>query len=369
MVGGLLKERCTGCGACYNVCPMNCIKMQPDEKGFLYPVIDKQKCINCGKCERICPSLNKVESLQNNSVPDVWAVWSLDAEIRYESTSGGVFSEMAIEMLKNGGIVCGARYNEKKMVEHCIIDSIEQLPSIRQSKYVQSDVKRVFAEIKEYLENGREVLFCGTPCECAGLYNYLEKKYDNLLCVDFICRGANSPKVYELFLKTLEEQYDSTVSRVWFKNKVLGWRKFSTRIEFDNGEVYSEDRYSDAFIRGYIEANLYMRDCCEKCMYKQMPRLSDITMGDFWGIKSADVGEDTDLGTSLVMLNSEKGTSFFERIKSRLFVNKRNFEEACKGNKCILEAPCFHKDRDIFWKDIDSMSIIENIKRFCKSKD
>lgn len=368
MIDVVKKEECTGCGACYQLCPMNCIEMKPDEKGFLYPVINTDKCIQCGKCDQVCPSLNKVVKVGNAVVPEVWAAWSLDKDIRYDSTSGGVFSEIALEILRHQGIVCGAKYNEKNMVEHCLIECKEELYKLRQSKYVQSDTRQVFTEIKRQLDEEKQVLFCGTPCECAGLYNCLEKEYENLICVDFICRGANSPKVFELFLDKLENQYKSKVSRVWFKNKALGWRRFSTRIEFANGEVYSEDRYSDAFIRGYIEANLYMRDCCEVCQYKTMPRIADITLGDFWGIKSEDVGMDTDLGTSLVMLNSEKGKYLYEQIKNRLFVNKRDFAEACRGNKCILEAPVFNRKREVFWQDIDSMDIIQNIKRFCKER-
>lgn len=366
MIHKLKKEKCTGCGACYNACPIKCIKMKPDEKGFFYPDVDMEKCIKCGRCDNICPSQHNVQHMENAMVPEVWAAWSLDEDIRYESTSGGVFSELALCMLNESGIVCGAKYNENNLVEHCIIHNVEGLKKLRQSKYVQSETKLIYTEIRELLEQGRKVMFCGTPCECAGLQKILGNDYGNILYVDFICRGANSPKVYQLFLESLERKYKSKVKRVWFKNKELGWRKFSTRVEFENGEVYSQDRYSDSFIRGYIEANLYMRDCCEKCQYKQMPRISDITLGDFWGIKSEDVGADTDLGTSLIMLNSKKGAEFFEKIKSRLFINKRSFEEAYKGNKCILLSPKFNEDRKLFWADIDSMDVIDNIKRFCK---
>ena len=369
MVDKITKEQCTGCGACMNGCPVGCISMKADEKGFLYPQIDAEKCIRCGKCDRICPSLQPVKKEQNEKVPEVLAAWSLDEAIRYESTSGGVFSELALEVLRSGGVVSGARYNEQHMVEHCVIEREEELAAIRQSKYIQSDTRYVYRELETYLQAGRDVLFCGTPCECAGLHNYLGKTYENLLCVDFICRGANSPKVFALFLKELEEQYQSKVSRVWFKNKVHGWRKFSTRIEFQNGEAYSKDRYSDTFIRGYIEANLYMRESCEVCQYKQMPRISDITLGDFWGIKSDEVGAETDLGTSLMMLNSEKGRVFVERLKPRLFWVQRSFEEACRGNKCILESPKFNSNCPEFWNDLEKMGIIQNIQRFCKKRE
>lgn len=366
MINELAKEKCTGCGACYNICPVKCISMQPDEKGFLYPQIEENHCIECGKCSGVCPSINKVERNKNAIEPETWATWSLNDNVRYESTSGGAFTELALEVLRQKGYVCGARYNDEHMVEHIIISDESGLGKLRQSKYVQSDTKEVYMEVEKCLKNGDLVLFCGTPCECAGMYNYLKKEYENLLCVDFICRGANSPKVYKFFLQSLEERYGAKVSRVWFKNKALGWRKFSTRIEFENGEVYSADRYTDLYIRGYIAANLYMRDSCADCQYKTMPRISDITLGDFWGIKSESVGAETDGGTSLIMLNSEKGRKFFDRIKNKMFTNKRTFEEACKGNKCILESPKFNDRVDEFWKDIDSMNIMDNIRRFCK---
>lgn len=366
MVSEIAKEKCTGCGACQSVCPLKCITMQPDEKGFLYPQVEIRHCVNCGKCSMVCPVENKVERKMNDVEPETWAAWSLEHNIRYESTSGGVFTELALEVLRQKGYVCGARYNEEHMVEHIMINKVSDLGKIRQSKYVQSDTKKVYIEAEEYLKKGEYVLFCGTPCECAGMYNYLGKEYDNLLCVDFVCRGSNSPKVYKLFLQSLEEKYGSKVSRVWFKNKALGWRRFSTRVEFENGEVYSEDRYTDLYIRGYIAANLYMRDSCADCQYKTMPRISDITLGDFWGIKTESVGAETDGGTSLVMLNSSKGREIFKRIQHRLFVNKRTFSEACNGNKCILESPKFNEKANIFWQDVDVMNIMDNIRRFCK---
>lgn len=366
MINTMERKKCTGCGACLNICPNKCIGMVKDEKGFLYPAIDETKCIKCGKCKEVCPSLHKIEKTKNYVHPNVYAAWSLNEDIRWESTSGGIFSELALEILKNQGIVCGAKYNENHLVEHCIIESDENLSEIRQSKYVQSDTKMVFSEIKVYLEAGREVLFCGTPCECAGLFSFLGKEYDNLIYVDFICRGSNSPKVYSMFLQELEKQYGGKVKRVWFKNKANGWRKFITRIEFENGKVYAENRYSDSYIRGFIEANLYMRDCCEECQYKQMPRISDITLGDFWGIRSVDVGAETDYGTSLVMINSIKGEALYERIKPNIFSTLRSFEEACKGNMCILESPKFNAKCADFWNKIDEINIIENINRFCK---
>ena len=319
MIDTISKIDCTGCFGCYNICPKKCIHMEPDIEGFLYPKVDYNECIHCGLCQKTCPSLNKLDVSTNYENPIVYAAWSLDEEIRLNSTSGGIFSELAQMILAEGGYICGARYNSEHLVEHCIINKPEGLKIIRQSKYVQSDIRDVFKEIKKLLIRGEKLLFCGTPCECAGLKKYLGKKYDQLIVVDFVCRGTNSPRIYTMFLQELEKIYGAKVSRVWFKNKTYGWNKFSTKIDFENGEEYLKDRYSDLFIRGYIEANLYMRECCSECKYKTFPRVSDITLADFWKIRLEDEMQDTDKGTSLVMINSKSGEKLFEAIKDHIF--------------------------------------------------
>ncbi|MDD3225151.1 MAG: Coenzyme F420 hydrogenase/dehydrogenase, beta subunit C-terminal domain [Clostridium sp.] len=360
------KNKCTGCYACYNACPKNCISMKRDGEGFSYPQIDINICTNCGLCERICPVLNKLIVETNKSTPDVYAAWSLNSEIRVNSTSGGIFSELALKFLETGGYICGARYGENHHIEHCIVNSKEGLEKIRQSKYAQSDVGYAYRDIKQLLVKGVKVLFCGTPCECAGLLNYLNKKYDNLLIIDFVCRGANSPKVYEKFLEYLEERYHSKIKRVWFKNKTYGWNRFSTKVEFENGESYLEDRNNDMYIVGYIHYNLYMRPSCADCQYKTFPRVSDITLADFWGIKLSNPMLDIENGTSLVMLNSKKGTELFNRIRSSIFFEKKTFKETLKGNPSILESPIMNPKRKNFFKNLDNMSFEKLFRKCCR---
>ena len=219
MIDKLKKEECTACAACVNICPKKCISMKEDEEGFEYPRIDFEKCIQCGLCEKICPILNKQKKEKYTDKPSVYAAWSLDEEIRFNSTSGGVFSELAKAILEKNGYVCGARYNENNMIEHTVINKKEDLEKIRQSKYAQSSIGKVYIKIKELLEKDNFVLFCGTPCECAGLSNFLKKDYEKLYLCDFVCRGSNSPKVYKKFLEYLEKKYKSKIKKVWFKNK------------------------------------------------------------------------------------------------------------------------------------------------------
>lgn len=366
MIDIVEKKDCTGCSACYNICPKNCITMEADVEGFVYPKINYSQCIECNLCEKVCHAINDIEVSTNYDNPEIHAAWSLNEEIRINSTSGGVFSELALNVLKSGGYICGAEYNTEHMVEHCIIDAEKELVKIRQSKYVQSDIGLIYKDIKILLHKNKTILFCGAPCECAGLLSFLGRKYDKLIVVDFVCRGANSPTVYKKFLMKLEDMYQSKVSKVWFKNKTYGWNRFSTKVEFENGKAYLEDRYSDLYMRGYIEANLYMRLCCSDCKYKTFPRVSDITLADFWGIKLTDISKDIEKGTSLLMINSNKGSILFNSIKDNIFSEEKTIEDAIGRNVCIKSSPKPNINKQEFIDRIDDMDILENIKRFCK---
>ena len=365
LVDELEKNKCSGCYGCANVCPKDAISMERDFEGFVYPKIDRQKCIECGLCSKMCPSINK-PIVNNNSNPEIYAAWTNDEEIRINSTSGGVFSEIAIEFLKKGGWVCGARYNENHYIEHCLINSLDGLKIIRQSKYAQSDIGLTYRKIKELLKKGERVLFCGTPCECSGLINILGENREGLTIVDFVCRGANSPKAYEKYLESLEKEYNSKVKKVWFKNKTYGWNRFSTKIEFENGESYLEDRYHDTFMIGYIQYNLYMRPSCAECSFKDMPRVSDITLADFWGIKLDDEDKDIEKGTSLVIVNSAKGQEIFDSIKERLFWEDKCIEDAVIANPCIFTSPVMNKRRKYFFDNLDKMDFQVLVRKCIK---
>lgn len=353
---------CTGCSACVNACPVDAIAFVPDDKGFLVPKVDESKCIQCRKCLAICPSLSPLQK-ECYRDPGVYAAWNRDAGIRVDSTSGGVFSALAEEIIDRGGYVVGAEYDVEFGVRHTIISNQKQVKQQRQSKYTQSELGLVFRNVKKLLDGGALVLFCGTPCQSAGLQKYLNKDYENLYRCDFICRGVISPKVYRKFLADMCPG-GSSLRKVHFKNKDFGWNRFSTKLTFEDGSIYQKDRNDDYYMRGYLRHNLYLRDCCYRCDYKTLPRISDISLGDFWGIGSYDPNLDNEQGTSVVLVNSEKGSVLFEWASNRLISTERTIEEVLSGNSCLLNSAASGEYRDYFFKKMDKVpfqKLIESI--------
>lgn len=365
------KKNCTGCGLCENVCHRGAISLFADQEGFWYPFIDEDKCSNCRKCIKACPVLQKQSATnKDRNLMKIYAAWSLDKEIRLNSTSGGIFSELALTVLADGGFISGAIYDEKYKVRHYIISKKNELEMLRQSKYIQSDMKMIYRDIGRILEQGGSLIFCGTPCQCQAVFQYckeLEIDMTKLYLIDFICRGSNSPKVYEKFLKELEEEYRSPVKKVWFKNKTYGWNRFSTKIEFENGIYYLKDRYHDVFIRGYIEENLYIRPSCTDCKFKGFQRKADITLGDFWGVRLEKYDTESDGGTSMVMIHTEKGEKLWNAVSDKVYCTEKTLEEVTAGNTCFMNSVRPGEHREEFMRDLDKLPVIKNIERFLKN--
>lgn len=312
------KKDCNGCQACGDICPRHCISFQVDNEGFWYPTVDKEACINCGLCERVCPQINIGElKKKNQSKPRVFGCYNKNIVIRFDSTSGGIFSALANRMYKDGGYVGGAVFNEDWSVSNYISDNKKDLPRLRSSKYVQSNAEGLYKKIRRLLNDGNKVLVCGSPCQMAALRTYLGKDYENLIIVDFLCRATNSPKAYRKYLDWLEAKYESKIIYIKAKNKDHGWRSLARKVVFENGEIYYGEGYDDPYRRGY-HRNCYERPSCYDCKFKGLPRISDITLADFWGIEKVDPSMDKNLGTSLVFCNTEKGLNFFEKIKGKL---------------------------------------------------
>lgn len=352
-----------GCGACFNVCPKNAIEMVEDSEGFKYPKINEERCIKCGLCERICPMINIAES-NNTDKPNVYAAWSKDINTRLDSTSGGMFSEFANEIFNSGGYVCGAVYDEEWKVEHILTSEKKELINIRSSKYLQSNTNNIYRKIKEKLQDGKKVLFCGSPCQVAGLYNFLGKDYDNLYTCDFICRGMNSPKIFKMYISDLEGKYKSKVRSIKFKNKKYGWHNFHTKIEFENGKRYFGNRYIDSFMVGYLQYTAFMRPSCYECKFKGLPRKGDITLADFWGIENIDKNLDNDQGTSMLLINSKNGKELFEKIKDNIEYKEIKSEKVFNDNVCTYKSPDRTKAREEVFKNIDKMNYKELSSNF-----
>lgn len=310
------KYNCTGCGACYNKCPKKCIDMIEDTEGFLYPVIRKELCVNCNSCSLVCPILQKSVEQPDNQ-PEVFLAYSYDEEIRKNSSSGGIFFEIARYILNSGGVVFGCSFDSEFLVHHIGIDSIEQLCQLVGSKYLQSRTEKTYKEVKELLVEHKPALYVGTACQIAGLKKYLGKEYEELYTVDILCHGVVTPKLWRKYLDELEYKYNSKVEEISFRNKYYGWKKFSLCIRFNNNHEYMKTFSKDKYMQMFL-SNICLRPSCYACKFKGIPHEADITIGDAWGVQIHSPEMDDDKGTSVLITNTTKGRILFNSIAQRI---------------------------------------------------
>ena len=308
------KAECCGCGACAQRCPRKCITMQSDKEGFAYPLVDTKQCTNCGLCEKVCPVIN--QQAEQHPIATYAAINSNDT-VREQSSSGGIFTLLAEETIKNGGIVFGAAFNERWAVEHTFADNIDDIKKFRGSKYVQSDIGNSYAVAEKFLKEDKEVLFSGTPCQVAGLKKYLRKEYKNLKTVDFVCHGTPSPLVWEKYLKEVCQANDiTTISDIQFRNKAEGWKKFSLQITYTGNDgkekIFREPLNKNLYMRCFL-GDLCLRPSCYQCPARNGKSGSDITLGDLWGAEQICPKIDDDKGLSLVLLRKECGLPYFDK--------------------------------------------------------
>ncbi len=370
MIDIIDKTKCCGCNACGDICPHGAIAFAVDNEGFWYPKVDSSKCLECGLCERVCPIINPANHVSRFATPLVYAAYAKDDSIRLDSTSGGVFSMLAEAAYESHGFVGGAIYNSDHTVCHIVSEDSGKLGEIRSSKYLQSSMVGQYREIKRILRTGAVVLYCGCPCQVHALYNFLGKEYDNLVTCDFICRGVNSPKVFLKYMDMLERKYGAKATNIKFKAKKWGWHAFSMRVNFSNGKEYCKDRWHDLFFIGYLQVGNFSRPSCYDCQFKGFPQKSDITLADFWGIEKIDKSMDQDKGTSLVMVNSEKGNAWFKTIKEKIVSREFSLEDAKTGNPAMLNSlKSVPLNREAFFADIDRMSFEKVAKKYFPKRD
>ena len=343
----IAKEDCCGCAACANICPTGAVSMAADAEGFLYPRVDADKCTQCHLCEHTCPALAP-QKHKNTAKPLCFAACNADDEIRKRSSSGGVFTLLAGEILKNGGAVCGAAFDEASHLRHIIIDDEKELPRLCGSKYVQSEIGSVFADIQRRLKQGQEILFVGTPCQAAGLRAYLRKEYDTLYIADLVCHGVPSAAVFERYLKETVENCRQ-VSEISFRDKSNGWKQLTLCVKDGDQEILKEKASENSYMNGFL-GNLFLRPSCSSCKYTSCSRIGDITLGDFWGIHVLKKKLDDDKGTSLLLINNRKGRELLEKIRPQLRIcEERPLKDAVKGNP-VLSYPCrAHAGRSAFF--------------------
>lgn len=351
MISIVPADDCTGCRMCGDVCPAGAIEFIDHSNGFAYPKVHADKCIQCERCYRKCPVYHTAEAIRDESgfQQEAYGAWSKDASVRENSTSGGIFSELAYQWFDNNqntGECFGAIYNENLNVEHTICTSPQGIVALRQSKYVQSNTGGIYKKVAEELKKGKKVLFCGTPCQVVALKNYVGTNDPGLLCIDFICLGVASPKVYREYLQILEKKYHSKAVHVWFKNKKCGWHNLGTKVEFQNGKTYFKTGRLDRYMILFIEDFVSVRKSCTTCRFRNTRHISDITMGDFWGLDKTFPGLDDNKGISAVIINSDKGKALFEQVKEDVQYFPCTIDDIASGNPSLSSFPkkVFHQD-------------------------
>lgn len=329
------REKCTGCFACYNICSKQAIIMKEDEYGYVYPIIDEKKCINCGLCKKVCPQLN-----QNNISfiypKKIYAMYSKNNDIRNNSTSGGVATSISKYIIEKNGIIYGAgNLFNKESFEFYRIDKVEDLFKIQGSKYVHCYIKDIYKNVKEDLNNNKKVLFIGTPCQIAGLKQFLLKDYDNLITIDIICHGVPSQKLLFEDLKSNYKISKENFEYITFRDSNGFHLKIYKNIEDYKTKKTIISQYAnlDQYYKNFLRGNTY-RDNCYNCNYAKKERISDITIGDFWGLNpSSTIYDDVYKGISSVIVSTKKGEILIKEVLPLFSYEERSYEEVYLHNE------------------------------------
>lgn len=349
-------DRCTGCYGCLNTCPVHgAIEFRMTEEGFYKPFITEE-CIQCGYCQEGCPVIETTNSNIKEDL-EVYSCWSKDEEIVKNSSSGGIFSELAKVYLENDGVVFGAKWEDGEIV-HTGITKLEELKELQKSKYLQSKIEYSYAKVRELLEDGKKVLFVGVPCEVAALRKIVDDK--NLVIVDVVCHGIPSYTSYKKYVKEILGK-DFREIEVNFRNKETGWENYSiSYIENKKNILVKHLHREDIWFKGFL-ADVYLNKPCYNCQFRGEPRYADITLGDFWGVPEEIKNSK---GTSVVILNNKKGKELFEKIKDKIEYKETTFETARRGNPCIGDYKLSDDKREKFYQDFKYRSFLELHKKY-----
>lgn len=346
------KKDCNGCGICTLECPTNAIRMVEDIEGFFYPEIDEKKCIKCNKCKNICSNYNN-----SSGTEKVYMAINRNKDELKRSSSGGMYYILAKYVIEKNGVVFGVEYGEKLKVQHNWYETLEECKKFEGSKYLRSNIKNSYEKVKEFLEQDKFVLFTGTPCQCNALKTYLKKNYEKLILCDIICHANASQKIFDRYIKELEQKKKQRIVNVKFRSKETGWKNCTPIIEYENGEKEEEKTYYLAFVNDLID-----RPSCYDCKFSIPDRITDFTIGDFWGInKISPEIKDDDTGISLISVNNNKAEAIFKEINKNMIFNEIEKNIAWKFNHHSNVLP--HKNREKFFNNLDKMPVIENMKK------
>lgn len=370
------EEKCCGCEACKQICPMSCIEMHRNEEGFLYPQIDNEKCVECGMCKKVCPILNKENVSDSTSYPRTIGGWHKDANVRKKSSSGGAFTLFAQYVLNENGYVFGCTLDDNLHAVHIGVRDEDDLDLLRKSKYVQSEIGNVYKEIYQLVSVKKKVLFVGTPCQAAGLYHFIKNQgnvvdlhgiQENLIICDFICHGVPSPEVFSKYIEMLEKERGSKVVTFSFRCKDHGWKssglQLGTETVYDDGEkVRRFPAYKDPYMNGFLD-DIYLRKSCYACEFKDSYHYyADITLADFWGVKSLYPHLNNHEGTSLILLHNSRAERLFDMVREKFVYENCISEKVLKRNSPLTKSAEYNVRREKFFRDFKNMEFVD-VKR------
>ena len=341
------RSRCVGCMACAEICPFSAVRMETDKKGFWYPEIDPERCRDCGLCQRVCQTYHDRDR-RADSVKSCHTGRNVNPDTLRRSQSGGVFPALAERVLRDGGTVYACALEGLDRAVHVRIDETGDIPKAQKSKYIQSDLERVYPQVTTDLEAGRKVLFSGTPCQCDAVRLFLASKNvsaDNLYLLDIICHGVPSARIWRDYLAYVRRKYGAgkEISGVIFRDKSKGWSAHYESF-FIDGKKFTLPHFREIFY-----TNLCLRDCCYQCGYSNLNRCGDITVGDAWATDRSRQDYGDNAGLSLILVNSSKGAELFAQIRESLDCQEANLRDFMQPNLCH---PSESRDSVAwFWRD------------------
>ena len=359
------KVDCCGCYACYNSCPKKCINMIKDEEGFEYPKVDESKCIKCKKCLNVCPIHNEIKGL-NMSMKKAFACKSKDENIVKNSSSGGMFFELCKWTIQNEGIVFGVEITKDLNAIHSYANTLEECKKYMGSKYIQSNVSESYIEAEKFLKEGKYVLFTGTQCQIKGFKLFLRKDYEKLISVDVICHGVPSKVVFDSHIKLIEERKKVKVNNLKFRSKEFGWEDITFNYEGSKNDKninFSIKGEDNKFLLGFLK-NCYLRSSCYSCKSKKFTSGSDITLGDYWGIKDVHKEFYSEKGVSVIVINSSKGLEIVESLDIDIIETK--LLDVLKYNPAIEKSSELTVRRKMFWKNFEKIGLDKSVEKAIK---
>lgn len=362
------KDNCCGCYACVNVCPKDCISMEEDSEGFNYPCVDKSKCVDCTLCEKVCPIINKDKVAQGSNEEDnTYVAYTKNETVRKNSSSGGMFTELAESVLKNNGVVFGCAFDDDFNAHHIMIDNISDLEKLRGSKYIQSQIESTYKEAERLLKNGQLVLFSGVACQIAGLNSYLRKDYNNLITVDVLCHGVPSGKAWRKYIDDNQKRHNAKLNKYYFRNKDNGWKVFTVKQMYMDNQGESSPFNKDSFMQLFL-GEVCLRPSCHNCRFKDIRRPSDITLGDCWGVQNYMPEMDDDKGTSVVIAHTKKGVNILNSVKNNLVIKKAKLDRALPPTADSRKSVLPHKNREIFFKQLNEGKSVDELAILVKDR-